>query len=103
MNWNWKDFLTFRRMVTPIIIQILFWVGVVLAIIGGIVMFFGGLIGGISDGDVGAIFGALIGAPIATVVGLLLVRLYTELLIVIFRINETLTDIRDMLASRNEQ
>ena len=99
-NWNWKDFFTFRRMVTPIIIQIVFWVGVVGVLISGAVMFFGGLIGGISDGDVGTIFASLLGAPIVTVFGLLLVRLYTELLIVIFRINDVLHDIHDLLKDR---
>ncbi len=97
MSFNWKDFVTFRRMVTPIIIQILFWIGVVVVLIGGIIAFFGGLISGIGDGDVGAIFGALLGAPLLTIVGLLLVRLYSELLIVIFRINDTLTDILNAL------
>lgn len=100
MSFNWKDFISFRRMVTPIIIQILFWIGVVIVLIGGIIAFFGGLISGISDGDVGAIFGALLGAPLLTIVGLLLVRLYAELLIVIFRINDSLTDIRNALTNR---
>ena len=100
MEWNWKDFFTFRRMVTPIIIQALFWIGVAVVLITGAVMFFGGLIGGISDGSVGSILAALFGAPIFVVVGLLLVRLYTELLIVIFRINDALHDIRDLLKDR---
>jgi len=30
------DFLTFRKMLTPIVIQILFWLGVVACILGGI-------------------------------------------------------------------
>ncbi len=97
MDINWKDFITFRRMVTPIIIQILFWIGVVGVLISGIIGFFGGLISGIGEGDVGAIFGALLGVPILTIVGLLLVRLYSELLIVIFRIHDSLVDIRNAL------
>jgi len=100
MNWNWKDFLTFRRMVTPILIQIIFWIGVGVVLISGVVAFFTGLVGGISNGHPGEIIGALLGAPIMTVVGLLLVRLYTELLIVIFRINDALHDIRDLLRNR---
>ena len=32
-----EDFLKFKRMITPIIIQILFWIGVVLCVIGGLV------------------------------------------------------------------
>ena len=31
-----EDFLKFRKMITPIIIQILFWIGVVLCVIVGI-------------------------------------------------------------------
>ena len=98
---DWKDYLSFRRMVTPIIIQIIFWIGVAVVVISGVVMFFGGLISGIGgDGGVGTIFAALIGAPIVTILGVLLVRLYTELLIVIFKINDTLQDIRDALERR---
>ncbi len=97
MNIQWKDYLTFRRMITPIVIQIVFWLGVAAVLVGSAVAFFGGLITGLSDGDVGKILGTLIGVPILMVVGLLLVRIYTELLIVFFRINDSLTDIRDAL------
>ncbi len=99
---NWKDFLAFRRMVTPIIIQVIFWIGVVGVILGGIVGFFSMLITGISQGEATSILGALIGVPLMTIVGLLLVRLYTELLIVIFRINDTLTDIKNLLEERRQ-
>ncbi|HFC10208.1 MAG TPA: DUF4282 domain-containing protein [Chloroflexi bacterium] len=99
---NWKDFLAFRRMVTPIIIQVIFWIGVVGVILGGIVGFFSMLITGISQGEAMSILGALIGVPLMTIVGLLLVRLYTELLIVIFRINDTLTDIKNLLEERRQ-
>ena len=99
---NWKDFLAFRRMVTPIIIQVIFWIGVVGVVLGGIVGFFTMLITGISRGEAMSILGALIGVPLMTIVGLLLVRLYTELLIVIFRINDTLTDIKNLLEERRQ-
>ena len=76
-----NDFFSFRRMITPVIIQILFWVFTAIAVIGGIVLMFGG------------------GAKTALgliwiVVGPLVARVYCEILIVVFRINETLTDIR---------
>ncbi len=99
---NWKDFLAFRRMVTPIIIQVIFWIGVVGVILSGIVLFFSMLVRGIGQGEVMPVVGALIGVPLMTIVGLLLVRLYTELLIVIFRINDTLTDIKNLLEARRE-
>ena len=33
-----RDFLAFRTMVTPVIIQILFWVGAILCLIIGVIM-----------------------------------------------------------------
>ena len=33
-----RDILTFRRMITPLLIQALFWIGVVLVILAGIVL-----------------------------------------------------------------
>ena len=75
-----KDFLFFRKMITPMIIQILFWVGVAGVVIMGFVsMFSGQFLAGL---------GMIVFGPIA-------VRLWTELLIVIFKINDTLTDIRN--------
>ncbi|NPA93356.1 MAG: DUF4282 domain-containing protein [Chloroflexi bacterium] len=102
MNKTWKDYLTFRRMITPVIIQIVFWVGVAAVLIGGAVAFFSGLITGVSNADGGAIFAALIGVPLLTVLGLVAVRVYTELLIVFFRINDNLKDIRDALVKDEE-
>jgi hypothetical protein len=40
-----------------------------------------------------SLFGALISVP----VGILVIRLYTEVLILLFRMNETLTDIKNAL------
>jgi len=57
------------KMLTPIVIQILFWVGVVACILGGI-----------------GILAVVFGPPV--------MRIYCEWLIVLFRINDTLTDIR---------
>lgn len=94
---NWRDFLDFRRMITPVIIKILFWIGVGAAIISGLIVFFGGIIGGISGDGFGRVIGGLIGGPLVMVVGIISVRIYAELLILAFRINETLSDIRDLL------
>jgi len=97
---NWKEFITFRKMVTPVIIQVIFWIGVAGVVIGGLIAFVGGLISGIGNGSVGDVLMALFGAPIGVVVGLLLVRLYTELLIVIFRIHDSLVEIEQLLRQR---
>jgi hypothetical protein len=82
------DFLTFRKMLTPIVIQILFWLGVVACILGGI----GAILVGVARIERTP---ELIGIGILAVVfGPLVMRIYCEWLIVLFRINDTLTDIR---------
>jgi len=89
-----EDFLKFRKMITPLIIQILFWVGVAGSVIAALVMMAS------SFGRFGGGAGQFLGGLIFLVVGPVLVRVYTELLILFFRINETLTEIRDLLASK---
>jgi len=82
------DFLTFRKMLTPVVIQILFWLGVVACILGGI----GAILAGIARiNRVPELIGIGI---LAVVFGPLVMRIYCEWLIVLFRINDTLTDIR---------
>ncbi len=77
------DFVSFRRMLTPIIIQIIYWVATAAVVLVGL-----GLLGG---GDTG---GQRFGGLLLIVLGPIGVRIYAEILIVIFRINETLTEIR---------
>ena len=82
------DFLKFRKMITPAIIQILFWVGVVGSVIAGLVIMgtsFNSYYGGI---------GVFLGGLLTLVLGPVAVRVYCELLILFFRMNETLTDIK---------
>lgn len=97
MNFNWKDMTNFDRMITPIILKVLFWLGVIISVIAGIFVFFGGIISGVINGDFGQILGALFGGPLTIVIGILVTRIYAELLIVIFQINESLTDIKQLL------
>jgi uncharacterized membrane protein len=79
-----SDFLAFRKMITTLIIRIIFWLGVIAAVIAGLGMLVDGRSGGLA---------LLILGPLA-------VRIYCELLIVIFRINETLTEIKNLLEKR---
>ena len=81
MDDKMKDFLFFRKMITPMIIQVIFWISVIGVIIGGFVTMFS--YGGFWRGLLMVLLG-----PIA-------VRIWTELLIVLFKINDTLTDIRN--------
>ncbi len=79
------DFMSFKRMITPIIIQVLFWLLVAAVIIAGVVT--------ILQGDQPLLGVALI------IVGPVVVRIYAEILMVLFRINETLTEVGDTLRS----
>jgi hypothetical protein len=77
-----RDFVTFQRMITPAIIQVLFWIGVVGSIVGGITTIATGGGAGVAGGIVMLILGPI------------WVRVLCEVLIVVFRINENLTDIK---------
>ena len=76
------DFLSFRKFVTPLFIQGLFWVLVIIAIISALGMMF--------RGTAGAIFTGLIWL----VIGPVMARVYCELLILLFRIYDELVAMR---------
>ena len=99
-----QEFLTFRKMITPMFIQIIFWVGTVVIAISGLVSMF---TGGSRTTTISSPFG---GPPITQTtsgsggffVGLLIIvigpimwRVYCELLIVIFKIHSELVAIRE--------
>jgi len=86
-----NDFFSFRTMITPVIIQILFWIGVAACIILGI----GYIMVGSRYGTGGPAYGLLI-----LILGPVAVRIYCEILIIFFRINETLTEIKHDMEDR---
>jgi hypothetical protein len=75
-----NEFLRFEKMITPVVIEVLFWVGVVATVIGAIVI--------MSRGGI-----AILGGVIFLVLGPLMVRIYCELLILLFRIFESVKNI----------
>jgi len=76
-------------MVTPVIIQILFWIGAILClIIGAIMVVYGATHYQWGQGHY------LWKGVLLFVLGPLGVRVYCEILIIFFRINETLTEIK---------
>jgi hypothetical protein len=79
MEGTWREYLSFRRMITPIFIQVIFWVIAVIAVIGGLV----------AIGDDRAGQGILL-----ILLGPLFARIYAEILIVLFRINDDVHAIR---------
>ena len=77
-----NEYLSFRKMITPLIIQILFWLGIVVIVISAIAAMFSGQ-GGFFQGLLLLVFGTL---------GW---RIYCELIMVFFQMNGALQEIRD--------
>jgi len=84
-----SDFWSFRKMVTPVIIEILFWVGVIVCIVAGLILIVTGIKTGVAQ--------SVLSGVLLIIFGPLAVRVYCEILIVFFRINETLTEIKHLL------
>jgi hypothetical protein len=75
-----KEFITFEKMIAPIIIMIVFWIAVLVDVIFAFI----------------TMFTVSIWAGLAILIfGPLLLRVYFELMIVIFKIFGTLKEIRD--------
>lgn len=89
------DFLKFRKMITPVIIQVLFYVLAGLTALGGLGMMIASPFQRYGGG-VGLFFSGLV----TLVLGPVIVRIYCELLILFFRMNETLTEIKNSLAKK---
>ena len=89
-----KDFLAFRTMLTPIIIQVIFWVGVVICVIAGLIYILTGV--GQYGGGPNVVKGVIL-----LFLGPIAVRIYCEILIIFFRINETLTEIQHTLEEKH--
>ena len=80
-----KDLLSFRRMLAPVIIQVLFWV---LTIFMVVVAFWAMAHQGFWRG-----FWVLVLGPVS-------VRIIAEIIILLFRINETITEIKNLFAGK---
>lgn len=87
MNFSFSDFFTFDKMVTPGIIQIMYYILIVLVVLGALVMMAMSLMGG---GVAAFIFGL-----IYLVLGPIAVRIWCELVILGFNIYKVLCEIRD--------
>jgi hypothetical protein len=82
-----NEYLTFDKFITPVIIQIIFWVMLALIVLGSLwtMTQYGGAITGL----------------IALLLGPILLRVYMEILIVFFKILEELQDIRKQGENRS--
>jgi quinol-cytochrome oxidoreductase complex cytochrome b subunit len=74
-----QDYLSFRKMITPAFIQIIFWIGVVALIVGGL----------------WAMDQSILTGVLGLLVGLLVWRIYCELMLILFKIYERLGEIAE--------
>jgi hypothetical protein len=77
MDGSLGEYLSFRRMVTPVFIQVIFWIFAGLAFLGGLLALISGEASGL----------------LLMIIGPLFARIYAEILIVIFRINDNVAAI----------
>lgn len=87
-----RDYLYFDTMITPKIITFIYWLMLAAAAIAGLVMLSKGFTVMKYSGFAG--FGMIVVAPILVVAVALVVRIYCEIMIVLFKMNEALQDIR---------
>lgn len=92
-----NEFLSFKTMITPMIIRIIFLIGVVFCVIVGIVAIVAGATSSFGGGA------QVLGGIGFMVLGPLACRIYCELLIVVFRILDELTTIRQHFAPPTAQ
>lgn len=85
-------YLSFDKMITPIFIKIAFWLGVIGSLIGGVGMMISGLL---SD-QFG--FFQILGGLFILLVGPLIVRIYCELLIILFKMHQSIHEIKVSLS-----
>lgn len=88
---NMREFLTFRKMITPSFIQVIFWIGVAVCVIYGLVA----IVSGASSPFGGSTL--VLAGVFMILLGPLFIRIWCELLIVLFRMNDTLTEIGEHL------
>jgi len=87
-----NDFLKFKKMMTPIIIQILFWIGVAVCVIAGIIEIVSGINTPYGGGGGVVFMGILL-----LLLGPILVRVWCELMLVLFSIYDTLVKMKNKM------
>lgn len=75
-----NEFISFDKMLTPTLIKIIFWIGVAASVITGLIV--------MSEGGFAFILGLLVMA-----LGSFITRIYCELLIVFFKIHESIVEL----------
>ncbi len=87
---NLRDYMSFRNMVTPRIIELLFLISIFVSIVSGLYVIF------VKNSIVINVnYKTLIGLGLI-LIGPIISRIYCEVLILFFRMNETLTELKNL-------
>jgi hypothetical protein len=89
------EYLLFRRMVTPAIVVMLFYVGIVLQLTGGAFLFVSGLLQLIARSGVAAGVGFMAAGLFGTTISIVAWRIFCEVLLTLFRILEQLREFNE--------
>jgi hypothetical protein len=90
-GFNWRDFISFRSMITLQVIQIVYVIVAILITLGALLSMFGG---GSYYGPMAYLGGGgVLGGLIMLVMGNIIWRMWCELIIVFFRINKSISNI----------
>lgn len=91
-----NEILSFRKLITPQIIQALFWIGAGIAVLTGLIMIVDGVTSRYSGGGREVLTGTII-----LLLGPVAARINCELIIILFRISDTLVEIKNSSAQES--
>jgi len=90
-----NNFISFNKMITPTIIKVLFWIGVGFSIILGLIQIITGF-----NSYFGGGYQIFMGI-LTIILGPIFTRVYCELLILFFKMHETIKEINEKLSSKD--
>ena len=87
-----SDLFQWERFITPQIIQVFYWLAVILSVLFGLSGIFSGLLMMVTNPFAGLL--TMVGSVLAVLIGILVARIVAEFVLITFRINEHLGAIR---------
>lgn len=104
-NFNWQDFaifdFSFTNFVTTKLIKLLYAISLIFIVLGFFAMVIGGFAAMVGD-NVGAGFAILCMSPFVLVIYVLLARVWSEFIIVVFRIAENMAELVEQGREKEE-
>lgn len=91
-----KEFLNFDKMFTPLLIKIFYWISTVATLFASFAIIIGGVFGHSYNSGYLVLFGILL-----MILGPIFIRITCELIIVIFKIHESLVDIKNKISIKH--